>query len=228
MPIFVVPSRRPSPDLIHRSVIDISEPLSVRIAGSARVVSRSISLYMDSLSSPGPFPSNPRSGISHARAQNSWRPSKFYLLLMVWIGISLSKKRRELTLIIERTRAEPKAIRAGSMTREAFGWPRQISGGRHRAFSIAETLKPPSTVTTSGYDRELIWSLCSANVNSQYINGGSSAPNRTPLGICRRRPRFHQEDGCQMFFDVPFSRLFIAYSALYSYFWPINFYKFTT
>ena len=38
----------------------------------------------------------------------------------------------------------------------------------------------------------------------------------------------HQEDGCQLFFDVPFSLLFLAYSALYCHFWPINFYNFMT
>ena len=40
--------------------------------------------------------------------------------------------------------------------------------------------------------------------------------------------RMHQEDGYQLFFDTPFSLLFLAYSALYCHFWPINFYNFTT
>ncbi|KAF9777353.1 hypothetical protein BJ322DRAFT_428022 [Thelephora terrestris] len=38
----------------------------------------------------------------------------------------------------------------------------------------------------------------------------------------------HQEDGCQMFFDVHFSRLPIAYLTLYYYIWFVNFSRSTT
>ena len=53
-------------------------------------------------------------------------------------------------------------------------------------------------------------------------NWGLFGPSLSP------RSQGHQEDGCQLFSDTPFSLLFLAYSALYCHFWPINFYNFAT